>query len=394
MPAETLPSRGERAPISANPEVRSPERRVLFVPGITASNPRNKGYVNALNTHYGEGNVLVMNSMASDDKINPGRWQQMKDFITSSDEQAGIDIVGYSLGSAELYKVIRSIEKDDPDFFKNQTNKGRFHFVMMDPSGFNKGLQKIDYAMTPLRLAREHGNFPVFSRKRALVRGIDSLIAFPPEGFAPEDMQALVTSVRSVFPGLAKPEEREGLPIIDFQQKRDNADYKDKYVSREDKERAAVLDRWLLTAVRDGELRELRSVIRLRGEVFKDAIDRIYESRLEAPLGFVESDPVKLRFKKSEGLRMFLTAMGRRPMDKYRELSDMGYDVDLISLENGIAVPLKRLVQMFGKDNEKTTDYVHVAEFLTHPGPSLQTERTAQMIWNLGQQRAGGILTA
>lgn len=392
----------ERGP--ANPEVISNERRVMFALGVTATNMRNKGYFNAFSGRYGERNVLVMNSIVSADKRNRGRFRQMQDFITGADTEAGIDIGVHSLGAAEVAEAIGRIQEEKPGFLENQPNKDRFNFVLIDPSGFNvNDEQKKEYRKNATRLMREHGNFPLFSRKRTLVRGIDSLVAFPPEGFSPDIMQSLISAVSAIAPSLSTPEERDGLPTIPFKHERDNEAYKMEFLSEEQRAALEKVDRSLQWALSrkdaEGNLLSpniLRHLIQERGELLKGAIDRIYESRLEEPLNATEGGLLKLLLSlgRKDARRMLRLALGSGPMEKFKELYDMGYkNITLVSTEHGIAVPLSNLLQMFDSE-EGAAEHVHIWEFATHPAPGLQPEATAQMMWNLGQQRAGDILTS
>jgi hypothetical protein len=389
----------------ANPEVRSGNRRILFALGVTATDMRNKGYFNAFSDprRYGEGNVLVMNSIVSADKRNRGRFRKMQEFITGADAQTGIDIGVHSLGSAEVAEAISRIQQETPGFWENEPNKDRFNFVLIDPSGFNiSDEQKKEYKRNTTRLMREHANLPLFSQKRTLVRGIDSLVAFPPQGFSPDAMQDLISAVAVITPSLSTPEERDGLPTIPFKHVRDNEAYKIEFLSDAQRAELEKVDkslRWALSRKdAHGNLLSpniLRRIIQERGEILKNAIDRIYESRLEEPLDAKEGGLLKLLFSlgRRDARQMLRSALGSGPMEKFKELYDMGYkNITLVSTEHGIAVPLGNLLQMF--DSEEQAAHVQIAEFATHPTPGLQPEATADMIWNLGQQRTDDILTA
>ncbi len=406
MSGETLATRVEPGSGLTNPEVKSSNRRVLFVLGVTATNMRNKGYVNAFSDLYpGEGNVLVMPSIVSADKRNRGHFQQMQNFITGADVQAGIDIGVHSLGSAEVAEAIDRIQEEKPGFLENHPNKDAFNFVLIDPSGFNTTKeQSKEYRRNAVRITREHGNFLGFSHRRTMVRGIDSLIAFPPQGFSPEDVQSMITTVRDIFPSFITPEERHGLPTIPFEYMRPEAAYTayaDTYVSEADKAKLKRYDAVLKKAINERNddntvtlPNMVRRIIMERGELLKGAIDRIYESRLEEPGDLTEGGLLKLLFSmgRKDARRMLRSALGSGPMQKFKELYDMGYkNITLVSTEHSVAVPLGNLLQMF--DSEEQAEHVRIWEFATHPAPGLQPEATAQMMWNLGQQRAGDILT-
>lgn len=398
-------SRVEQGSGLANPEVLSPNRRVLFALGVTATDMRNKGYFNAFSdpNRYGEGNVLVMPSIVSANKRNRGHFREMQKFITGADVQAGIDIGVHSLGSAEVAEAIDRIQEEKPGFLENHPNKDAFNFVLIDPSGFNTTKeQSREYRKNATRLMKEHGNFPGFSHRRTMVRGIDSLIAFPPQGFSPEDVQSMITTARDIFPSFITPEERDGLPTIPFEYGRDNAGYKDTYVSEADKVKLQRYDAVLKKAINERNEDNtvtlpnmVRRIIMERGELLKGAIDRIYESRLEEPGDLTEGGLLKLLLSlgRKDARRMLRSALGSGPMQKFKELYDMGYkNITLVSTEHGVSVPLGNLLQMF--DSEEQAEHVRIWEFATHPAPGLQPEATAQMMWNLGQQRAGDILTA
>src|SRR6266403_1992311 len=178
MVGERLQTSGEAGQQGRVEQGPQNSRKLLYIPGITNSHIRGLTFERAFTKEYGEGNVMVTNSMISTDAKNPKRWKEMADYIMASAPD-GIDIAVHSLGAVELYRAIKIIEKRDKDFF-TRTDKDKISITLIDPSGFNKKGQRLDYTKRTVRLVREHANLPGISKKNTLERGFDSLAAFPP----------------------------------------------------------------------------------------------------------------------------------------------------------------------------------------------------------------------
>src|SRR5882724_1309688 len=341
---------------SQRTETEPKPRHCLFIPGMNATNSGIAAELgigpSLANAYGGVENVSVFNSIISTDKPNIERFTKMANVIKEYSE-TGLDIVIHSLGAAELYKVIQLLKREDPKFFKDQKRKENLHFVMIGPSGSSKGL-------------KERITYPFRVLGGATDMQYSAMTAFPIQSISPEALTKVNSDVSN---------KRDDIPTIPFQNFRTNKEYLN------DAEHAMLLtyDAKLQQAYEREDIKEAKRVIKARTK----AIHRPLQQVFEGTTVISTEKPGRRIIGGRQGLGVILRAFGKKPMEEFMRLSDMGYQVDYLVPEFDTVKPLEKIVRLFqGRD---TALRVNVIESSGHAGIGLQPDLYARAIKVSGQ---------
>jgi hypothetical protein len=342
----------EGAPIAdrlATPETNSDNRHCIFIPGMQATNAgmqSEMGIGAGLVKAYGPDNVTTFNSVVSTDTPNAERFSQIASTIKERVRDGGVDIAVHSLGAAELSKVLKTMRKEDPGYFDDPKVKENLRFVLIGPSGFNKGLkEKFRYAK----------NILVINSKRA--KGFDALTAFPPKGVTPEQLTQTFAADSNV---------REDLPLEQFAAPRTN----EEFLSDADKEVLEQYDTDLQALVASSDLEKAQENVGDRAAAVAESLQQVYEG---TPVKD-EGPKSKTRMGGRAGLGILIRAAGKKPMEEFHTLAVKGYQVDFLVPEYDFVVPLEKVMKFFNGREGDAKRHIRVIQQSSHPGFALQPE--------------------
>lgn len=341
---------GERSP---NVELGRASRQCIFIPGMYATNSgmqAERGIGAALIGEYGEENVTVFNSVISKDKPDPERFAKIEKEIKMRVSEGPLDLVAHSLGAVELAHVLKSIRKDDPDFFDNKEVQDNLRIRLIGPAGFNKGLvSKAGYIRRVLRVNGSEG------------RGFQALSAFSPKNIEPSDLSRAHSKISN---------KDAGVPL-DTSENDDNEDY----LSDIDKAAVATYDAELLLAIEQGNFDLASQITRDRGKGLSDPLEKVFEGNTDT----ISANKGKDIYS-GIGIRMVIKAIGKKPMKEFAHLSNQGVRVDFVVPEYDIAVPLTKLVKYFKMTNDRIEDHSVVVEASDHNGVGLTPKRYSKIL--------------
>ena len=249
-------------------EVVSQKPHCLFISGGQGTYAGISGIKEGLEQQYGIGKVEVFNSVFSKDPQNPNRFEQMADTIQKHAGE-GLDIIVHSLGAAELRKAIEIIKKRDAAFFDVEENTENLHIVLVSPSGFLKDIAgPFRFLARTLRFAREQADFGALSKSNTLIRGIDALTAFPPEGISSSD---LALALREAMPELSQ--YREGFTPVPAVDTRESFE---PHLSDAQKKDIAIYGEIIRAAIDSRNYAGLRLLVADYGEKLRKPLIEIY----------------------------------------------------------------------------------------------------------------------
>lgn len=339
----------------ASPKKEKAPRSCVFIPGMQANHRGMRaefGIDRALQQFYGKDNVLTFNSIVSTDKPFPKRFAFMADKIMAKAAEGPLDIAVHSLGATELRKVIKAIKKKDKKFFKDPELKKNLRFILIGPSGFNKGVfERLKYARN---IARING------KKE---KGYETLDAFRPADIASQDLSRVFK---------ADSNKREGVPVFQAENQEENV------VFLSDKARAtmATHDKALSEAVAKGDTNSAMNIKMKRGEDAAESLQQVFEGTPKKRKG-----KTKTQIGGIAGLSVLLEAAGSKPMRTLRKLADEGYQVDFLVPEFDFIVPIDK-ISKFNKKKKRSKARLAVVETSSHPGFGLQAKHYGDIIYS------------
>ncbi len=94
----------------------------LFIPGALATDKGVSSIDQMLKQEYGEGNVLLLNSVFSFERPDPNRFVQMAEALSKATKEGkNVDVYTHSGGGVELVRVIKEWQRIAPEFFEQET---------------------------------------------------------------------------------------------------------------------------------------------------------------------------------------------------------------------------------------------------------------------------------
>ncbi|MBI2613714.1 MAG: hypothetical protein HYW62_02995 [Candidatus Levybacteria bacterium] len=373
---QTPPFKSEVQP---SPEVVNLKPHCLFISGGKGTNAGIRGIKEGLEKQYGVGRVEAFNSVYNfEDPQNPNRFNEMADFIQEHAKE-GLDIVAHSLGAAELKKAIDKVKARDREFFENEENTKNLHIILIAPSGFLKGIAgPIRFLTRTVRFAREQS-----PKSNTLLRGIDALTAFPPEGIAPED---LIVALREAMPELSQYQKDQKSFSLDAVASKDNFV---SHLSDAQKEEIADYSALIRSAIENRNYDVLRDLVKEYGEKFRKPLAEIYAGSFE-----LEEEPIleatRISILSAMGgyiglMNTLIKGFGSKTMEEFADLERKGVKLDLVISEYDVLMRLKEAIAFFNGSSTDASQGVHLVQGVAHAFPALQAIGFGEMIKNLGE---------
>jgi hypothetical protein len=345
----------------------------LFISGISGTYAGIRGIKEGLERQYGAGNVKEFNSVVSSDPQNPRRFEQMADIIQER-AKSGLDIVAHSLGAAELRKAIVILNKRDNNFFNNKENAENLQIVLVSPAGFSKDFKSVmHYVGRTFKYLREQGNLPIISKSNTLLRGIDALAAFPPEGVSPED---LALALRAAMPKISQYKEYvKAVPLGE----------EEGYVSNLTIDKQKEVEEYgkkISSAIETKDYVVLRDLVKKYGQFLKEPLEQIFAGNYEKAKAQIVEATTSTMGGYVGMLSTLIDAYGGKPM---RELAKLIGKVPILILipEYDIFMTLKEAIDSFAGTNKAPG--VEIAEGAAHAYLALRNRRFAETVRNVGK---------
>lgn len=369
-------------PAKENENIRTPH--CLFISGAKGTNAGMRGIKEGLENQYGIGRVEAFNSvLSSEDPKNPERFEQMADFIQSHARE-GLDIVAYSLGAAELKKAIDIVKKRDGTFFDNKENTQKLHIILISPSGFLKGIDgPFRFLSRTVRFVREEADIGSFSKPNTLLRGIDALTAFPPDGINQED---LTLALREAMPELSQYQEnQEDFSAATIPSKEDFAFH----LTDDKKKEIDTYSASMRLAIENRNYSGLRELVKAYGEKLRGPLVQVFAGSFDNEEKLIREETRTSMLSSIGGyiglLDVLINGFGGKTMDEIADLSQKGVKVDLVIPEYDTFMKLKDAVSFFNGLSTDASSGVHLAQGITHLFPALKPTGFAKMISDLGK---------
>jgi hypothetical protein len=361
-------------------EIVSPGPYCLFLSGATGTNVGIKGIKEGLEKQYGVGKVEAFNSILgnSKDPQNPERFKQIAGIIYNY-SKFGLDVLAHSAGAAELVKAIDIINEEDNTFFDKKENVENLKIVLISPSGFTGNFSAIKF------LRSGFGSFSdnkflqrLIESSSPLFKGVDALIAFPPEGIAPED---LAVALRNAMPELSQLNTDipiKTVPLITEE------NFLNKLTDSE-REQVKIYSDMMRIAIADQNYEGLRHLIIKYGENLKEPLQKVYDGSFE-PESIDEVEAMNRTVGGYIGMiQALIDMLGSRPMRKISELQERGVIVCFLVLEFDLTLTVSEVFNFYN-DSDEASVRVEVIEGASHGFPALQPNEFGEIVKELEEQ--------
>ena len=329
---------------------------------------------------YGLENVTVFNSILSSDPQNPKRFKQMADVVMNNIDK-GVHIIVHSLGASEARKMIKQIKRKDPEFFNNPYNIENLHITLVSPASIKGVAGPFRFLAKTWRFAREQAETPI-SKKRTLLRGIDSLTAFPPQNIPDAE---LTQAMRDAFGKLSQYEEGviEGEDVVLF-----NPEFT--YFNKLDdkkKEDLETHDKKLKLAIDSKNYVNLRKLVAERGELLRQPLADVFAGKFKDTSGESADDPILEATRATMGgyidlFNTLVSAISNLPLKEMEELQRRGVRVNFVVPEYDIWKSTEEARRFFNS-LEKAKGNVVVAERGAHAYLALQPKLFSKTVFDL-----------
>ncbi|MBI4089633.1 MAG: hypothetical protein HY424_02905 [Candidatus Levybacteria bacterium] len=369
---------------SFSPEQKAPPKpHCLFISGGTGTYAGIRGIEKGLEVSYGDRKVDVFNSIFSTDPPNPKRFEQMADVIEDCAKD-GLDIIAHSLGAAELKKAIDVVKKRDKAFFENRENTSNIHIVLISPSGFLKGIDgPFRFLSRTIRFSREQADMGALSKSNTLLRGIDALTAFPPDGIPSEE---LMLALRKAMPELSQyMENQKSFSLVTLTSEEGFTSH----LSDLQKGEMKIYGESIRLAIKNRNYEGLRNLVKAYGEKLRKPLAKIHAGSLEPEKKQIEETLLEAKnvFVMIGGyiklLDTLIKGFGSKTMEEIADLEKKGVKVDLVISEYDIFMRLKEAIAFFNGLSNNTSRKVHLVQGVTHAFPVLRVKGFGEKIKNL-----------
>jgi hypothetical protein len=345
----------------------------LYISGIAWSV---NGVKEGLEGEYGKGNADVFGSISSPDYQNPRRFEQMADIIQNYAKD-GLDVFAFSLGAAELGRVIKVIKDRDKSFFENKENVDHLNIILGSPSGFNKGIiGGLRYLARAIKFNREEGSSPIIAKGDTLKRGMDAIAAFPPKGVSRADLDQ---AMHEAMPEISQ--DREGIEKITLEEGENYTPH----LSEEHKKQVELYSGAINLAIENKNYDGLRHLVSAYGKLLKKPLDEMYSGKFDAAEGRQEMKELgKLTMRETVGgqielLRIMNNALGSVPMQQLEELQRKGVNIKFIVPEFDTYVKVEQLIEFLGGSRETVLEKMKIVP-ATHQLPSVERPKIGKLI--------------
>lgn len=271
--------------------------------------------------------------------------------------------------------MIKTIKKKEPEFFDKRENTDNLHITLVAPASRKGLLGPFRFFAKTAQFTREQAETPI-SKKNALLRGVDTLTAFPPENMPDE---VVTEGMRSAMSELSQ--QRDDIKIVPFVPEHTYMPN----LNAEQREQVAVYDDALRLAIEIGDNSKVREIVGQRGEFLRHPLAQVYEGAFETT-----EAPVLEATKATMGgyislLRTITSSVFNRPMREIAKLNKKGVRTDFVVPEYDIWMPLDEAIAFF-ETPEEGKESVVVAERSAHAYLALQADLFGKTMKQLQDQ--------